>query len=85
MGHRAQSKCSIFNIRESKQINLICFITRVLHVDECLFAAAVIFQYSIIANCDFQESKTSAALLISDIVLKSPILVAVAVCSPISK
>lgn len=58
---------------------------RVLHVDECIFAAAIIFQYSIIANCDFQESETSAALLISDIVLKSPFLVALAVCSPISK
>ncbi len=44
-----------------------------------IFVAVIIFQYSVIANCDFQESKTSAALLISDIVWKSPSLVAVAV------
>lgn len=26
---------------------------RVLHLDECVFTAAIIFQYGIIANCDF--------------------------------
>lgn len=38
---------------------------RVLHTDEWIFTAAIIFQYSKIASCDFQT------LLISDIVLKS--------------